>query len=200
DILLNILALSRIYGNKIVSSIIKYVVKSLSIDLIIFVGDTVSPRIIYDIYKSTRVKVMGIPGIYDDVSVIKALKDINGFLDGHFIELNNIKIAGIGVSIDSSINSLMSKIKVLDLLVSYYLGRKHNPLGTNGLAKIDKFIDNTKPKFIIFSKVGEKKEKCVHIGQYIYPGNGFRGYFTVLTFSHNSLLEKVRCYDIYSFL
>ncbi len=195
--MLSILALSRIYGNKVVSSIIKYVVKSLSIDLVLFVGDTVSPQIIYDMYKSTRTIVMGVPGIYDDVSVIKALKEVNGFLEGQLKNFNKIRIAGIGISIDSSINSLMSKISNVDLLVTYYPGRKHNPLRSNGLAKIDKFIDKIRPKTIIFGKGGGE---CVFNEHYIYPGEGFKGYFTVLRFSENLLLEKVKCYDIYSFL
>ena len=193
----SILVLSRIYGNKVVSSIIKYAVKNLSVDLVILVGDTVSPQIIYDIYKTTQTPVMGIPGIYDDVSVIKALKEIDGFLEGQIKNINKIKIAGIGVSIDSSINSLVSKTSNVDLLVTYYSGRKHNPLRSNGLAKIDKLIDRIKPKTIIF---GKGRGKCVFNEHYIYPGEGFKGYFTVLSFSENLLLEKVKCYDIYSFL
>lgn len=193
----SILVLSRIYGNKVVSSIIKYAVKNLSVDLVILVGDTVSPQIIYDIYKTTQTPVMGIPGIYDDVSVIKALKEIDGFLEGQIKNNNKIKIAGIGVSIDSSINSLVSKTSNVDLLVTYYPGRKHNPLRSNGLAKIDKLIDTIKPKTIIF---GKGRGKCVFNEHYIYPGEGFKGYFTVLSFSENLLLEKVKCYDIYSFL
>ena len=195
--MLSILALSRIYGNKVVSSILKYVVKSLSINLVLFVGDTVSPQIIYEIYKSTRTSVMGVPGIYDDVSVVKTLKEINGFLEGQLKNFNKIRIAGIGVSIDSSINSLVSKTNDVDLLVTYYPGRKHNPPRSSGLAKIDELIDKIKPKTIIF---GKGRGKCVFNEHYIYPGEGFKGYFTVLSFSENLLLEKVKCYDIYSFL
>ncbi len=195
--MLSILALSRIYGNKIVSSIIKYVVKNLSIDVVLFVGDTVSPQIIYDMYKSTRAIVIGVPGIYDDVSVIKVLKEINGFLEGQLKKFNKIRIAGIGISIDSSINSLVYKTNDVDLLVTYYPGRKHNPLRSNGLAKIDKLIDKIRPKTIIF---GKGRGKCVFNEHYIYPGEGFKGYFTVLSFSENLLLEKVKCFNIYSFL
>ncbi len=194
--LTKIMFISNIRGREELVPYIIYSVVEKHVDLLVFTGNIVSPIIIYDLAKYFPNRIYGLTGNLDESSLIKALKDINGFIEGKIVSFKDIVLAGIGSIIDSSMNNLLKYKGVVDVLITYYPSRRHIVGDSGYLDVIDYLIDYLGPRIVIS---GSGYHKCLVISNSIgYTGYGFMGYYIVLGIDKSDDNYFLECGNLYS--
>lgn len=185
---MKILAISEIRGRENLAPYIAYLAGKEKVDAILFVGNIVSPIIIDEVSRKIDKRILGVAGNLDDPSITRMLKLINGFIEGKIVEINGLRIGGIGVNLGSSFSRLLRENKRLDILVSFYPGRM---AGVDiGLSIIDSLIENLKPKLVIF---GKGRKNCLAKNNYVFLGEGYSGFYSLINIKKENYSIQIYC-------
>jgi hypothetical protein len=194
-VLTRIMFISNIRGRE---ELIPYIIHSIikkHVDLLVFTGNTVSPIIIYNLAKYFPDRIYGITGNLDEPALIKALKDVNGFIEGKIVSFKNIVLASIGSIIDTSMNNLLKYNGVVDILITFYPSRRYI-IGDSGyLDVVDYLIDHLRPRIVI---IGNGFHKCFIINNsVVYTGYGFKGYYVIVGIDKDINNYFIECGNLY---
>lgn len=175
---MKLLTLYGLQGSKTLTRLTCYLTKRNNIDVVVLLGDIVSPSIIEWLSKICGVRVFGVDGKLDEYSVITTLKSINGFISGKAVDLGGIIIGGLGISFQG----LNFGYREIDILVTYMQGRRYN-CGGRGVDTVDHFIDYYKPLVVI---MGNSLMPCISKDENIYsPGSARFGHAGILVYDRN---------------
>lgn len=169
------IVISELRGRDYIASLLRFYAVCSRAKYVVLLGNTVSPIIVRELAHSGGYRVLGLPGNLDDVSVVSALKEVGGLLEGRVLELGGYACGGIGVLVEQSIERIKNVDK-LDILFTFYPGRDNSCEAGSGFKAIDDLVKRVNPSIVV---VGKCRDPCIR-GRVVCPGNGFRGYVALL--------------------
>lgn len=176
-------------GSKSISRLICFTARYHGVDVVISLGDIVSPSIIHWLNTECGIRILGVLGRYDNASVVWALKRVNGLAECRFIDIDGVKIYGFGLS--GCLPRRQSNL--VDVLVSsipgvmYTCCRKYSDI-------VDSIIETMKPRLIA---LGGCSDPC-QFNNVISPGDVRRGYVCLVEL--NRLRYDVVFQNIYTYI
>lgn len=180
---MKIAIVSHLMGRMVVSSLLKIFIVRNNVDALFILGDVVSPTIVRDLSMINGLRVYGFNGLYDDTSVIKVLKEIEGFIDSHILKIDGLLVGAVSFSIDSFIKKTWGMN--IDLLLTYYPGYQYT-CGDSGLTIVDELYELLKPSLMIY---GRCRDRCCR-ENICCPGDGSRGDVLLIEFDQRNLIRR----------
>lgn len=187
------MVLTDLRGNRSVTSLIKVFSLELKIDYIVLLGNTISPSIIEDLAKS-GLKIIGISGNLDDVSVIDTLKKHGVYAESKILDLEGLKVFLLGLAFEESLMRAINTYQNL-VLLTYYPGFKYRCCCNGFVETVDKLAVVLNPKIVV---TGKCTYPCYN-GYSASPGYGYLGYTLLIDYSDSINLKFINLWDtIYS--
>jgi len=173
---LRVVFASQLWNAKHAVALLKLYLAEIKAQYLVLLGDIISPNTVLELSREPRLKVMGVTGLYDDVSVATALKDVGGLIEARVVEAGSLKLFGVGLNVKQALMKARELGgSAVDVLASYYPGYKHT-CSERGLETVDEIAELLKPKLVVYGKC---REPCTSSGV-ICTSTLTRGYVAVL--------------------
>lgn len=176
---LRLLAVYDLEASKTLSRILCVIARTLGVDAVILLGDTVSPVIIDWLVERCVIPTYGVLGRLDDASVSQSLRRHNGLLEGRLVNLKGYVLTGIGVS-----PSPLGESRV-DVLATYRPGPGVRCCSVSSDI-VGEAVESLKPRLIL---AGACVEPCVE-GNLISPGSALKNHFMYVAIERDSYIVK----------
>lgn len=164
-----LLAVYGLLGSKIAERALCFIARYLGVNAVVLLGNTVSPQAIYRLSNECSVRVLGVLGELDNPVVAQALKAVQGLLECRLIEVNGVKLFGLGLS------SCHVPKSSIDVLIASRPGVRVTCCGP-GSDIVDRIYSACKSRVVL---VGGCKHPCTREGV-VSPGTLGLGYFGLL--------------------
>jgi len=170
-----------LWGSKNSAKILCFIVKFLGSDLLILLGNTISPGIIEWLISSCNLRVLGVLSRYDNAAVAVTLSKRNSLLECKSVEYSGISLLGVGVS-----GCQQVMLEKADIVFSSLPGLHYtccHPCSD----RVDVIIEGVKPKLIV---TGECEKPCFIPNTSVFsPGSLKLGFLGLLEISSNKEIQ-----------
>ncbi len=180
-IIVKIIVVYDLWGSKSSARVLCFIAKSLRADVLVLLGNTISPVIIEWLISSCNLHVLGVLSKYDSAAVAVALSRRNSLLECKSVEYSGIRLLGIGVS-----GCQQAELERADIVFSSLPGLRYTCCYPRS-DRIDAVIESVKPKLVV---TGECEKPCFTPNTCVFsPGSVKLGFLGLLEISASRELQ-----------